>query len=397
MAKTFVTNPADGTNVPFLRGILTRSLHEAGVDFEDAYKLASAIRQELSEVDELSSTDLTAMVLSHLEKSHSQDIVDAYQASGRIPASTMVTDAEGTIMPFSRNQHLICLEACGLSTKAATTASEKIYQYLVENEILEISSARLGRITYECLQKYFSTDIARRYMVWVDYTHSGRPLILLIGGTAGCGKSTITTEVAHRLGVVRTQSTDMLREVMRMMVPKRLLPVLHASSFDAWEALPLQYFEKPSQEDLVANGYYRQMELLSVPCEAVIQRALTERVSLILEGVHVHPSLVKLIDKKQDAVIVSIMLAILKQDKLRKRLRGRGEEAPERTGKRYLSHFDRIWALQTFLLSEADRARIPIIANDDKEKATVQVMSTIIDVLAENFAATPEQVFAEDR
>ena len=139
------------------------------------------------------------------------------------------------------------------------------------------------------------------------------------------------------------------------------------------------------------------MELLSVPCEAVIQRALTERVSLILEGVHVHPSLVKLIDKKQDAVIVSIMLAILKQDKLRKRLRGRGEEAPERTGKRYLSHFDRIWALQTFLLSEADRARIPIIANDDKEKATVQVMSTIIDVLAENFAATPEQVFAEDR
>jgi 2-phosphoglycerate kinase len=234
-------------------------------------------------------------------------------------------------------------------------------------------------------------------MVWVDYTHSGRPLILLIGGTAGCGKSTITTEVAHRLGVVRTQSTDMLREVMRMMVPKRLLPVLHASSFDAWEALPLQYFEKPSQEDLVANGYYRQMELLSVPCEAVIQRALTERVSLILEGVHVHPSLVKLIDKKQDAVIVSIMLAILKQDKLRKRLRGRGEEAPERTGKRYLSHFDRIWALQTFLLSEADRARTPIIANDDKEKATVQVMSTIIDVLAENFTATPEQVFAEDR
>jgi len=51
MAKTFITNPADGTQVPFLRGILTRSLQEAGLDFENAYTLASAIRQELNEVD----------------------------------------------------------------------------------------------------------------------------------------------------------------------------------------------------------------------------------------------------------------------------------------------------------------------------------------------------------
>ena len=101
MAKTFVTNPSDGTHVPFLRGILTRSLHEAGLNFEDAYKLASAVRQELNEVDELSSTDLSELVLTHLEKSHSQDIVDAYQASGRMPASIMVKDAEGSTVPFS--------------------------------------------------------------------------------------------------------------------------------------------------------------------------------------------------------------------------------------------------------------------------------------------------------
>ena len=31
----------------------------------------------------------------------------------------------------------------------------------------------------------------------------------------------------------------MLREVMRTMIPQRLLPVLHASSFNAWQELPV--------------------------------------------------------------------------------------------------------------------------------------------------------------
>ena len=32
-------------------------------------------------------------------------------------------------------------------------------------------------------------------------------------------RSTISAEIAHRLDIVRTQSTDMLREVMRLMFP----------------------------------------------------------------------------------------------------------------------------------------------------------------------------------
>ena len=45
----------------------------------------------------------------------------------------------------------------------------------------------------------------------------------------GTGKSTLATELAHRLGIVRTQSTDMLREVMRTMIPAHLMPALHVS------------------------------------------------------------------------------------------------------------------------------------------------------------------------
>ena len=395
MAKTLVIDPSDGTRVPFLRGILVRSLHDAGLGFDDAYKLATQVRQELADTDEITTDDLHQQVLEMLQRSYDQQITDAYQPSGHPPDRISVRDSEGQLTPFAHSLHAQCLESCGLSSDQARLASRRVYEHLIDEGASEVSTSRLGHLTYICLHRHLGPEVARRYLVWEEYSHSERPLILLLGGATGCGKSTVATEVAHRLGVVRTQSTDMLREVMRQLLPKRLLPVLHTSAFDAWTALPAR-LASHDQESLIADGYRSQTELLSVPCEAVIQRALKERVSLILEGVHVHPSLLSYIDRREDAVIVPIMLAVLKKDRLRKRLRGRGKRAPERGGKRYLTHFERIWELQTYLLSEADQHGIPIIINDDREKATVEIMRTIIDVMSEGFSSTPGEVFGDE-
>ena len=396
MAKTLVVDSTEGTRVPFLRGILTRSLVEAGVEFDRAYKLASTIRQGLSDTEEISSDELRTKTISMLQESFDQTVVDAYQSSSLIPDPITVIDADGQSRPFSRVEHTGCLESCGLSNNEAKIASKNIYHHLLENDIREISSAKLGLLTYNCLLENLGAEAARRYMVWVDYSHSGRPLILLIGGTTGCGKSTMATEVAHRLGVVRTQSTDMLREVMRMMIPKRLSPVLHTSAFDAWRSLPDKFANQADEEERIADGYRAQMELLSVPCEAVIQRALKERVALILEGIHVHPALLNYIDRREDAIIVPIMLAVLKQDNLQLRLRSRGQIAPNRDSQKHLSNFERIWTLQSFLLSEADRHGIPIVANEDREKATTQVMKAIIDTMESDFNRSPEEVFGHE-
>ena len=46
MAKLHVVDPTDNTRVPFLRGILTRSLQDAGLSFADAYEVASRIAVE---------------------------------------------------------------------------------------------------------------------------------------------------------------------------------------------------------------------------------------------------------------------------------------------------------------------------------------------------------------
>jgi 2-phosphoglycerate kinase len=396
MAKIQVIDDAEGTRVPFLRGMLTRSLHDAGLSFDEAYELASAIRQELGDAPEVTKEELRKRVLDRLQASYSPEVASNYSAPLSAAVTVFVRDAEGQLNAFSHNQHQRCLESCGLSSTDAAAVTAGIHQDLLERGVTEISSGKLGRMTYDRLRRTLGKEAAQRYKVWVHYIHSGRPLLLLLGGTTGTGKSTIATEVAHLLGVVRTQSTDMLREVMRMMIPQRLLPVLHESSFNAWRVIMDEKQAKQDPDAAVANGYRSQAELLAVPCEAVIQRALRERVSLIVEGIHVRPALLERIAQDTDAVIVPVMMAVMKQESLRRRIRGRGGEAPEREAERQLEYFDAIWRLQSYLLSEADRAKVPIIANEDVDQAVKLVMGTIIDTLARGFSARLDQVFNQE-
>lgn len=382
MAKIFVTDASGGNPVPFLRGILTRSLNEAGLPFEQAYEVASEVRNRLDDSAKVTNDELRSLVREHLRENFTDGVVESYAAITGPTAGVMVRDEAGELHPFSRAEHLRRLDACGLGAEQARKASGLILDKLGAEQRWEISSVELREVTEACLSEHFGSRAVERYRVWMDFSHSGRPLILLIGGTTGSGKSSVATELAHRLGIVRTQSTDMLREVMRMLIPSRLLPVLHRSSFDAWSVLTAKPEGGDDQDELLAAGYLRQAELLAVPCEAVIQRAVRERVSLILEGVHVHPTLLDNISDVSDAVIVPVMLGVLKPEELRSRLSGRLSEAPGRDGVAHLSNYERIWRLQAYLLSEADRAGVPILINEDKDRVTDLVLRTVVDVLA---------------
>jgi 2-phosphoglycerate kinase len=94
-----------------------------------------------------------------------------------------------------------------------------------------------------------------------------------------------------------------------------------------------------------------------------------------------------------DTITIPITLAVLNRQILRDRFRGRGEQIDARRADRYLEHFDSIWRLQSYLLSEADRLQTPIIINDNKEQIIQEVMVTVVDRLSEQFSATPNQVF----
>ena len=383
MAKTLVINRYENTRVPFLRGILIRSLQDAGLEFQDAFDIASRVRDDINESPEITSDELFAIVLRELEASYDPEIVRRYKAPPVALETVLVRDGK-QLAPFSRGQHRQSIESSGFSGAEATLVTDGVYESLLKHGIRELSTDQLSHLTYQHLEERFGADSAHRYIVWNEFLRSGRPLLLLIGGTIGSGKSTIATDISHRLDIVRTQSTDMLREVMRMLIPEALLPVLHTSSFKAWKKLPFRDDETP-RDLLIKEGFQSQAELLAGPCEAVLNRALGERVSMILEGVHVQPSLLERIPKETDAIVISVMLAVMKPKELRRRLEGRGAHAVQRRAERYLKHFDAIWQLQSFLLSEADQHEIPIVTNDKKKDASQQLVTIIIEELSRQF------------
>lgn len=402
MAKTMVVEHGDGSEpdaearrVPFLRGILTRSLRDAGLAFEEAYQLATLLRNELAELPEISSEQLRGRVMRHLERDFSPDVASRYRTRLASVAAVTVLGSKGRTQPFSRLKYRDSLEACGIGGEQADILSARIYAHLVRRGHAAVRSGWLGLFTYRYLRWAMGLHWAHRYLVWVDFKHQGYPLLLLIGGAPGTGKSTVANELAARLGIVRTQSTDMLREVLRMMLPERLLPVLHASSFNAWNSMPTRAVGASDPADLVAEGFMSQADLLRVPCEAVVRRALAERVSMILEGVHVHPSLLEQMEPDEDALAVPVMLAVLDPQDLRARFEGRGRSVPDRLAGRYLENFDAIWRLQSWLLAEADRCQVPIISSVDRDQTVRQIMGIVIDALSQYCRATPHSVFAD--
>ena len=89
------------------------------------------------------------------------------------------------------------------------------------------------------------------------------------------------------------------------------------------------------------------------------------------------------------------MLSLLKRKHLQQRIKRRSTNVPDRGAEHYLQHFEEIWRLQSYLLSEADLANIHIAVNESRDKTFTEIMRYTIEILAEDFDSTPEVVFGE--
>lgn len=382
------------TSAPFLRGILTRSLQNAGLSFNDAYKIANIVRSKLGQDAEITTKQLTKIVLEILKKERLRDAVIQYQ---RIPNQLHigVIDRKGERIPFSKAHLAQSLEICAFPKEECFNITAAIEQQLIDIGTKHLSSLELARFTYKYLVENEPADMAKRYLAWHAFTRDLRPLVLLIGGTTGCGKSTVSSDIAHRLNIVRTQSTDMLREVMRLLIPKRLMPELHASSFNAWETLPSWDNNPIKFETHFIEGYLTQAREVGVGLEGVLKRAEREQLSLILEGVHIYPALQKQLVEQQNMIVVPIILTVDKRKQLKQQLEGRGRRVSARRAERYLDSFEEIWALQSFLLSEAKRLDITVIENVEVQETIQAVMTEIGDHLLKVYPIPAEKIFEE--
>ncbi|MCP4407725.1 MAG: hypothetical protein GY807_08180 [Gammaproteobacteria bacterium] len=389
MAKIFVSK-STGEQVPFLRGILEQSLVSAGLSFQDAYGVAQVVRDDLENVAEITSIDLIDRVAKLLGKRFGGKVRHAYETGAKRKQDIIVRSSVGEA-PFSLDILTRSLQACVVDKVEAQEAGRRVHEMLQKSGYKEIDPITLQGTIYRCLKDYCSIDTANRYLSWQKFEKTGDPLILLVGGATGTGKSTITTELAYRLDVVRTQSTDMMRQIIRSYLAPHVVPTLAFSSFQAWRGIPAvrAALSEGGMDNPVVAGFMEQFAVIKVALEATIARAVQERQDLIVDGIHVLPSELDLADAKQKALVVPIMLVVSTKNRLVRQLVKRSRDQPEREASRYLRHLDDIWDLQSYQMKLADKADIPIIANWSVEDTVGVILNQVSARVSQRYPANP--------
>lgn len=301
-----------------------------------------------------------------------------------LPKHVVVSDQEHGL-PYSKGLTAASIMATGLAPARAFRVAELVEDRLRENGIDQIDEVELTCLTLAVLQEEVGDRYAASYAKWQRARSLKQPLVILLGGATGVGKSTIATMLASRLGITRVIPTDAIREVMRAMFSPELLPTLQRSSFEASEGFrhPL-----PADVDPTIAGFREQASALAVGIEALITRACDERTHMILEGAHIVPGFLDIERFAGRAVVVPLVVTVDDVDAHRSHFLARGQEVIARPPGRYLEHFDEIRTIHRYVRSMALQHGVPLVSSYSLDAALSQVIDLVVTAAME---AIPER------
>jgi len=381
MAKKVVVD-SSGEKYPFSKGVLVRSLTKAGLSVEDAYKVADAVAEKLKGT--ITTQALTELVYKVLKAQFGGKVANRYKRLIKEKEVLVGDEDEKSFVPFSRGILATSIRSAGVDAKEAFDIAKEVHDTLIKKGRFRVSRGELRELTVKILKKKLGKEVASRYLLWRKAKSLEKPIIILIGGATGVGKSMVAAEITRILEINRLASTDSLREVMRKMVSKELVPTLHASSYEAGKYL--HHIEGMGKEEKVIYGFLDQSEKVATSVEAVINRAIKENVSLVVEGIHLVPGVANKF--KDKAHIVHIILTTLDEETHKGRFKSR-EKRSLRTSKKYLKNFQSIRLIHDFLYKKAKEEGLPVVDNIDFDQTREKVLEVITDKLVEKIGVKP--------
>lgn len=294
-------------------------------------------------------------------------------AESKTKKHIIVSDRAG--LPFSKGLLASSMMATGLSPNRAYQVAERIESDLLEEGKLEIRSAELRDLAIKALDEMVGERYASTYRKWQQADQLDLPLIILIGGTTGVGKSTVATQLAARLGITRIISTDAIREVMRSMFSERIMPTLHVSSF---EAASVVSHPIPRSADRVIVGFEEQVRAVATGVHALIERSVIEGTDLVMEGAHLVPGYIDgaLAGK---CVFVPLVITVEDEELHRSHFFLRGQDSRLRNVDRYLTSFENIRKVQKYIRSLALQSGVPVIASYSLDTTLATVIDHIVN------------------
>ncbi|HLY95537.1 MAG TPA: hypothetical protein VKP14_11890 [Gaiellaceae bacterium] len=271
-------------------------------------------------------------------------------------------------LPYSRGLMARALMALGVAADRAYALARRVGDDLAYRGSEVVDLDRLQGLAVEMLGEVEGTEAVRQLKRYQELRELDLPIVILVGGATGTGKSTVATELAYRLGITRVTSTDFVRQTMRAFFSHEFMPSIHYSSFEAGNAVP-------DADDPLVAGFLEQARQVLVGVQASIERALEEGWSMVLEGVHLVPGLLP--DPGREALVTSCVLKIEDETAHAQHFftRATGDSRPMT---KYLDHFEEIRRLQRFIVGRAEREGAAVIENDSADRATATVADLVL-------------------
>src|SRR5688500_13810117 len=97
-------------------------------------------------------------------------------------------------LPFSKGLWASTLTVTGLSPAVAYSVANKVEERLREQGRDKISDGELRDLTVQLLDEQAGKNYSDAFIKWQSIASLNVPLVILIGGATGAGKSTIATQ-----------------------------------------------------------------------------------------------------------------------------------------------------------------------------------------------------------
>jgi 2-phosphoglycerate kinase len=264
-------------------------------------------------------------------------------------------------LPYSKGLMAQSLSAIGLPLERSFELARIVERRLGDRAAAEIDVAGLRALTEEVLLAEQGEVAVRRFRDWRRLDRLESPLVVLIGGTTGVGKSTLATMLAARLGITRVIATDVIRQVLRAFFTHEAMPSVHHSAFEAGGV----------------EGYLEQAEHVATGIAAIVERAANEGKPMVVEGVHVLPGT---LDEalRERCVVAEAVLVVEDFEVHRGHFTHRRGTRP---AERYLAGFDEIRELQRHLADSARREGVAVIHNENVDETLGALMELVLDAV----------------
>lgn len=277
-------------------------------------------------------------------------------------------------LPFSKGVMARALIAAGISADRAYELALAVEADLAAHDRPAMTMERLDEVSLATLGSEDGAATMERLRRYRDLYELDVPVILLVGGATGTGKSTVATDVAYRLGITRVTSTDFVRQTMRAFFSREFMPAIHHSSFEAGRAMA---GEDDEGSEAVLEGFLQQTREVLVGVGAAIDRALEEGWSMVLEGVHLVPGMLP--RRIEGALVVECVLSISDAEAHASHFWIRDTDSEGvRPYEKYLDAFEDIRLIQAYILGRARKHGVPVIENGNIEDVIGEVMEHVL-------------------